>query len=193
MKKLPHNGPVFGLDFSPKDQILVSADTNGQVKIWPLEEKSDAPTPTPIDRLEINDLVYDARFSFDGKLVAIGGANGLLKVWNRDTGKVVDLPGHSEGLVHVLFHSFERRLISADTEGNINLWRPEDLNRALDGSDGDPEDGSSKPIALLGHQGSITRIQLSVNGSYLASASDDDTIRIWGFYHRFGQLWPCTE
>jgi WD40 repeat protein len=187
MKKLPHNGPVFGLDFSPKDRVLVSASTKkvtkpvkeGEVKIWPIEEKSDAPTPTPIASLPIDDLVYDTRFSFDGKLVAIGGAKGLLKVWDRETDKVVDLPGHSEGFVHVLFHPFERRLISADTEGNINLWRPEDLNRALDGSDGDPEDGSSKPIALLGHQGSITRIQLSADGSYLASASDDDTIRLW--------------
>ena len=179
MKRLPHNGPVFGLDFSPKDRVLVSGDFSGQVKIWPLEEKSETSTPIPIDSRKIDDLVYDTRFSFDGKLVAIGGANGLLKIWNRETGNVVDLPGHREGYVHVLFHPFERRLISADTEGNINLWRPEDLNRALDGSDGDPEDGSSKPIALLGHQGSITRIQLSVNGSYLASASDDDTIRIW--------------
>ncbi len=179
MKKLPHNGPVFGLDFSPKDRILVSADTSGQVKIWPLEEKSEDAIPTPIDSLEIDDLVYDTRFSFDGKLVAIGGANGLLKVWNRDTGNVVDLPGHREGYVHVLFHPFERRLISADTEGIINLWRPEDLNRALNGSDGDPEEGFPKPIALLGHQGSITRIQFSANGNYLASASADDTIRLW--------------
>ena len=180
MKRLPHNGPVFGLDFSPKDRVLVSGDFSGQVKIWPLEEKLDASTPTPIPNpKKIDDPVYDTRFSFDGKLVAIGGANGRLKVWNRDTDKVVDLPGHREGFVHVLFHPFERRLISADTEGIINLWQPEDLNRALNGSDGAPDEEAPQPIALLGHQGSITRIQFSADGSYFASASNDDTIRLW--------------
>lgn len=43
IKKFPHEGAVFGLDFSPADRMLVSADSNGNVKLWSLEENQESP------------------------------------------------------------------------------------------------------------------------------------------------------
>ncbi|NJL48326.1 MAG: TIR domain-containing protein [Leptolyngbyaceae cyanobacterium SM2_5_2] len=164
-----HTAVPWGLDFSANSSILVSADQSGQMLVRAIGSKQVAA------KQNIGRFVTDVRFSRDGRWIAIGGENGLLKLWDLQQNKLVDLPGHSAGFVRVMFSPNDNTLASADTLGNMYLWKPNVLEAALQ-----PDaDKKLLPLTLKGHQDGISRIRFSPDGRYLASTSLDDTIRLW--------------
>ena len=164
-----HTVVPWGLDFSADSSMLVSADQSGEVLVRAIGRDQ------VIAKQNIGRFVTDVRFSPDGRWIAIGGENGLLKLWDFQKNKLVDLPGHNAGFVRVMFSPSDNTLASADTLGNMYLWKSNILEAALQ------PDSKKKlvPLTLKGHQDGISRIRFSPDGRYLASTSLDDTIRLW--------------
>lgn len=167
------SNPVYGLDFNPAARELLASDRSGQVNVWSLTDGS------PKDTFTANDLPIDVRFSQDGNLVAISGANGLLQLWDRETGSSLLLPGHEGDYTRVTFSPNNEYLASADTDGVIYLWDVTTLRDALQAGSLDNPKEPLEPKTLQGHQDAINAIQFSSDSRYLASASRDDTVRIW--------------
>lgn len=171
---LPHpEGRVLGLDFSLQERLLVSSDNAGVVKIWNLLDG------TEVASFQADAAALDVRFSRDGRLVAIGGFKGLLQVWDWKNNRSLRLSGHEGDYTRVMFSPNHEYLASADTDGIVNLWGSTEIWTVLKAGGPEPLDEPLKPKTLRGHQDAINRIQFSQDGRYLASASLDDTVRIW--------------
>ena len=62
-------------------------------------------------------------FSSDNRLIAVGGADRVVRIWNVDTGqKLASLAGHTLEVTGVTFSPDSRCLATASDDGAIKLW-----------------------------------------------------------------------
>jgi WD40 repeat protein/tRNA A-37 threonylcarbamoyl transferase component Bud32 len=106
-----------------------------------------------------------ARFSPDGRWIAAGGSDGLLRIWSSDgRGEPRVLRGPSGSVQSVAFSPDGRRIATALADSTIRIWNL---------------DSGGPPLVLTGHTESATRAEFSPDGTRIASASQDGTVRVW--------------
>ena len=130
------------------------------------------------------DLASSLVFSPDSKMLASGHAT--IRLWNVETGKQMSrLDGHTHIVDILTFSPDGKMLASGDSSGEVRLWNigaggdQLTLPRLLGNITGQ----KSKPIAdnptLTEHKRAIEALAFSTDGTALASASRDTTIRLW--------------
>ena len=114
-----------------------------------------------------NSGVFGSAVSPDSRILASGGENGLIWLWNLDRNQLLvpPLTGHAQAVQVLAFSPNGTRLASADRTGAIRLWAMPD-GRPL----GDP---------IPAHTAAVTALTFSQDGKTLYSASDDGTLRTW--------------
>ncbi len=114
-----------------------------------------------------SDEARSVAFSPDGKLVASGGRDDLILLWNVATGQPVGEPlrGHTGWVDAVAFSPDGKLLASASEDGTIRLW--------------DAASGAPIGQPLTGHVGAVRDVAFSPDGKLLASAGADQTVRLW--------------
>ncbi len=102
-----------------------------------------------------------------GPLLASGGADNVVKLWNLDSfDQVRRYRGSSEPVTALAFASDGKLLASASDNGAIRIFAS----------------GSHRTMhRLYGHKGKVGSIAFSPAGDTLASAGDDGQVRIWDF------------
>ena len=106
-----------------------------------------------------------SHFSLDGSLLASGGSDNTIRVWDAETGAHNQtLTGHTGGVTSVSFSPDGSLLASGDSDNTIRVW--------------DAETGAHNQT-LTGHTGGVTSVSFSPDGSLLASG-------------RLGQYHPCV-
>jgi WD40 repeat protein len=105
---------------------------------------------------------FDAIFTPDGSHVITAGRERLAKMWNLSTGELVET---FEGAESALSISDGGLLATAAFDGQIRIW---DL------------DSRRLVTTLRGHQGVVTDVQITQDGSTVVSGGyEDGTIRVW--------------
>jgi serine/threonine protein kinase len=101
----------------------------------------------------------------DGKRVVSAGRDGVLRVWDVESGKeLYAMRGHTAPVTCVAIAADGRHILSGSEDKTVRLW--------------DAENGKDLRI-LRGHTDMVMSVAISADGRRGASGSDDKTVRIW--------------
>ena len=162
---LPYeDGFIESMNFSRNGKLVIASGgrggKSGNVVGWDIETGRRVLTVG-----EEQDTILSADLSADQSLVAIGGTNKLIKVFDLATNEILyKIKKHSEWVTQVSFSPDGILLATADRNGGLFVW----------------EARTGNPFYTLdGHKQEITSLSWRADGNVLLSASEEGAVRTW--------------
>jgi WD40 repeat protein len=172
-------GQVSSLAYSPDGNFLTSCcHQGGVIKCWDVNNDFCCSRVFPVES------VLSFAFSSDGKYIITGGFQQAICIWSvSDGSKVREVEVGIDCVWGIKFspdcqtvafcgevvHNFDNDDIDVDADDDYNgflgIWK-------LDGTE-------DTCVSLNGHAQLVTDLSFSPDGSILASASADHTIKLW--------------
>jgi WD40 repeat protein len=182
------NTTVWSVAFSRDGTRLIAGSSDGTAQVWDLaggparalrtlvvrqpgQPGGTAPTALPATGrmgtpAPYVNPVYGVAYRPDGREVATGGGDGVVRVWDAVSGELRStLSGHKSPVWGVAFSPDGKRLASASWDRTARLW---------------DVDAAKEPRVLTGHSGALYGVAFGgPDGALLATGSDDRTTRLW--------------
>jgi WD40 repeat protein len=166
-----HADWIVALAFDPPGKRLASAGFDGTLCIWDVSTAKKVlaapsqPLPQAKAPPEAANAALALAYSPDGKMLALGGSDGRIHLFDANDGKFVrSLAGHQGPVTTVAFHPAGAVLASGSKDDTVRLWNTS---------------GGQLVKTLEGHTAWVESIVFVARGARLASASADQTVRIW--------------
>jgi WD40 repeat protein/energy-coupling factor transporter ATP-binding protein EcfA2 len=144
--------------FSSNGKIVASGDDTGKVVLWSVPSgrriarlRSGGPAVATISNAELP-VTPVVAFSPTGSLLAIGGVDGTVALWNATTMKEVEKVTENGAITSMAFSPDGRTIAVGDALGNVFLMTAPSLH----------------DIAVLSDGASVGSISFSPNGKFLA-------------------------
>ncbi len=105
---------IWALAFSPDGSKIATGDS-GNLVVWNAE--------TGDEIISLPQPAVDAAYSPDGKLLASGSGDGILRIWDTGSGLLLHaIPAHIQSVREVTFTSDGRYLVTSGREGEVHVY-----------------------------------------------------------------------
>lgn len=161
-----HGAKVAHAEFSHDGKFIVTRTMDNKVRLW------DAGAKKVITQL--NDDANSATFSPDGKLIADGGTDGVIRLFNGTTGAPVrELQGHNGQVFRAVFSPDGNYLVSVGEDNTVRVWKP----------------ATGEAVRVLnGHTAAVHEIVFSPDQHHFATEAADEKAIIWSLDSDTGRV-----
>ncbi len=163
---------IYGLAFSPNGEQLAAAGTDGAIILMRVKDSQKL----LVMKHEKSKYLWIPALDFhpDGHLLASGGFDHQVKLWDLQTGQCLrTFEGHTQWIWGVGFSTDGQLLASAANDNTVRIWQV----------------ATGECIRILeDHTSWVQSVDFSPDGRYLATASYDRTIRLWDV-----ETWNCEK
>ena len=141
---------------------IAAAGKDGSARIWNLAQ--DGPS-SPLILHGHDGEVWSVAFDPDGRSLASGGADRMVRIWNTSTGLERRSFQVAASRVNAIAYSRDGKLLAtASLDGPLGLWDP----------------STGKPVSILrGHAEPVFELAFSGDGTRLLSAGQQATMKLW--------------
>ena len=169
-----HTGPVNVVRFSHDSNYVVSVSDDGTARIWRVQDGTSLYTYSghkKQDYIRAVACYTSTRQPLSSNLlIATGSFDKTVRVWgwNPWTGQATDLQcytGHQAAVTSLAWLPNSKIIASGDIWGQLHLWQSD----------------TGKPLLILpdAHTDMINALAWSSQGDYLASAGQDQIVRVY--------------
>jgi WD40 repeat protein/serine/threonine protein kinase len=152
------NWGIRALAFSPDGSTILTGNDVGDVMLWDAAGAVEIRPP-----LMSPGAILSVAFSPDGHVFATAGQKQPLRIFDRQTGRLIHKLGDPADLTGLAFRP-DGTLLAGGEDGKARLW---DL-------------GPRRPIGPdLVHGGAIRAVAISPDGRLAVTAGDDGRVLIW--------------
>ena len=158
-----HRDSIWGVEFSPDGQTLVSVSADTTARLW---DRSRDPLNTTLQGH--TERVWGLSFSPDSQILATGSEDKTVKLWRHQESLAWDYKPflslqHPSKVNWVTFSPKGQEIATTSEDKILRLWGIKgELLRSFSG-----------------HTEAIKAVTFSPDGQILASASEDKTVKLW--------------
>jgi WD40 repeat protein len=175
MKILAHDNGVTSIAFSPNGKIIASGSSDNNVKLWRSEDGKIQITFKETGKTTSHDSsVKSIAFSPDGRTIASSSRDKSIKLWSIN-GKLIGFrsPIYRLNIANSLAFSRKGNYLFAGTDDRsivlFNIDRNDSINFL------------KYKTVFKGHDSPISSVVFSFDNKTIATASLDNTVRLWSF------------
>ncbi|RKU28057.1 hypothetical protein C6497_10005 [Candidatus Poribacteria bacterium] len=122
-----HTNDITSIAFNPNGNRLASGGDDKTIRLWDLatgEQKLQISEPLWYQILSAgNDFVTQLSFSPEGQILASGISEGVIYLWDIDTGEQIKiLKGHTGSIRKITFNKETKTLMSYSSDGTVMIW-----------------------------------------------------------------------
>ncbi|XP_071323101.1 sperm-associated antigen 16 protein [Trachinotus anak] len=107
--------------------VIASCDSHGVINLWDIRKPASAVATVDAGPQGAN----QAAFSPSGKMLAVASSDRLVRLVEVDSFVVSSLSGHSDSVQSVKFDHSGETVMSAGSDGMINMWSEHNMNEEL--------------------------------------------------------------
>jgi WD40 repeat protein len=160
-----HTSWVRSVSFSPDGNFLASGSADRTIRLWKLADQSCRVLEGH------SSWVMSVAFSPDGSTIASGSADGSVSLWDVREGRRIRTlrDNRMMGVYSVAWAPDGKTAAAGYNGGKILEWNLSAIGEGL----------NSATCYIQAHRRVVHNISYSPDGSYLASDSNDATIKLW--------------
>ncbi|KAK3744001.1 hypothetical protein QZH41_010810, partial [Actinostola sp. cb2023] len=161
-----HQLSVTCLCVSPDDKYVFTGSKDCFVIKWNIQSgKKEGKIATAKDTKESKGCILALSISSDGKFLASGGKDKVIRIWDPETLKSIHaFTGHRNTVTGLAFRKETHQLFSASLDKTVKIWNLDEM---------------AYVETLYGHEDGITGIDSLSRDRAATTGGRDRTLRVW--------------
>ena len=174
-----HTRTIWSVKISPDGKKIVTASYDASIKLW---DAMNGKLQQTIN--EHTEAIVDVAFSHDGRMFATTSDDKTIKVWATHDLSLIRTMNVAEHVQAVVFSPDDKRLLTGGRDKPMpgeflqEIFGDSEVNRGISMRLWDVHSGRLLQT-FTDHSNDVNDVAYSNDGLWIASASDDKTVRVY--------------